>query len=256
MASTRSVKLLISWLTMGCFAQSIASELPAASDVDISKSTNWKQHKQGFESKEIESKPTGASLFLIKFHTSKFKFRVINSSLEAGRPETIKEATLRTGALAGINGGYFDDKFKPLGLLMTSKKQVNPKRKADWGILTYSGQKVAVVHSTEKLPSDIEEALQCGPRLVIRGKIPQFKDGIAFRSGVCIFSDKEFAFVVAYKKEISLKEFAESLKEVGCRDALNLDGGTSTQFYTKQQELELDLPAPYGIPSSLIAVPK
>jgi hypothetical protein len=43
---------------------------------------------------------------------------------------------------------------------------------------------------------------------------------------------------------------------LGCRDALNLDGGPSTQLVAKLPALSLSLPGGWGVPNALVVVPR
>jgi uncharacterized protein YigE (DUF2233 family) len=43
---------------------------------------------------------------------------------------------------------------------------------------------------------------------------------------------------------------------LGCRDALNLDGGPSTQLVVKLPGLALSLPGGWGVPNALVAAPR
>jgi hypothetical protein len=42
---------------------------------------------------------------------------------------------------------------------------------------------------------------------------------------------------------------------LGCLDALNLDGGPSTQIVAKLPGLELSLPGGWGVPNALVVTP-
>ena len=46
------------------------------------------------------------------------------------------------------------------------------------------------------------------------------------------------------------------MKALGATDALNLDGGPSSQLYFHAGKTELDLPGAYAVPSALVVLPR
>jgi uncharacterized protein YigE (DUF2233 family) len=82
----------------------------------------------------------------------------------------------------------------------------------------------------------VEFAVQAGPRLVVDGEILTFKPNFARRSALCVPSPGKIT-LVATAGPVVLDDFAAFLAAdvasggLGCRDALNLDGGPSTQLH-------------------------
>src|SRR5690606_8935074 len=84
------------------------------------------------------------------------------------------------------------------------------------------------------------EAIQSGPRLISNGVAIsgiRNKDVTTRRSGVCIDSNDNLLFYITANGlgGISLLELQKVLlsNRLKCRDALNLDGGGSSQIYFK-----------------------
>jgi uncharacterized protein YigE (DUF2233 family) len=102
----------------------------------------------------------------------------------------------------------------------------------------------------------MDEAIQCGPRLVIDGYIPDFYPEISARSGIGIDPSGRIVLAVTEQGELTLRQFALALKAFGCVDALNLDGGPSTQLFLKAGKTLLDVPGGYGVPTALLLVPR
>ncbi|MCD6352489.1 MAG: phosphodiester glycosidase family protein, partial [Armatimonadetes bacterium] len=85
-----------------------------------------------------------------------------------------------------------------------------------------------------------ESVLAAGPTLVRNGEVsvnPRaegFTDphvlGLASRCAVGLTSANKLVFV-ATEQEISLRRLAKALRRLGCVEAINLDGGTSTALY-------------------------
>ena len=128
-----------------------------------------------------------------------------------------------------------------MGLRVSQKKQISRLRRSDWGVFWIKNGRAHIVH-TRDFSSKIrpEEALQCGPRLVVAGRTTQLKPQSSRRSGVGI--DARGRVVLAMADDwLSLRDWAQVWSQsdgLGCRDALNLDGGPSTQiaFRAKSEE--------------------
>lgn len=93
------------------------------------------------------------------------------------------------------------------------------------------------------LQKDILFATQSGPMLVINGTIhPEFKQGstrVNIRNGVGVLPNHQLIFVMS-KKEVNLYDFASYFKQLGCVNALYLDGFVSRTYSPKDQWLQLD----------------
>ncbi len=155
----------------------------------------------------------------------------------------------RSGALLSINGGFFDESFRSLGLLVRKGRIVNPIRNVSWGIFSLSEKGPSIIHPKEWTPG-ASTAIQVGPRLVVDGKIPSFKEAApSRRSGICITPDGQVEIGLA-EGLISLRQWAEMMKK-DCVQALNLDGGGSTQISVKAKNLNLELSGLTGVPNAI-----
>jgi uncharacterized protein YigE (DUF2233 family) len=107
-------------------------------------------------------------------------------------------------------------------------------------------------------PLDHRLIVQGIPRLLVGGKVQQLKPQIAERTAVCA-EGNIVVLVVSTKAEATA--FARFLADppdnggLGCSDALNLDGGPSTQLVVKLPALALSLPGGWGVPNALVAAP-
>ncbi len=75
--------------------------------------------------------------------------------------------------LAGVNGGYFNESFAPLGLRIANGLMIAPLQRARLitGVLVASPRGVQIVRSREFSRSlGVTAAIQCGPFLVDRGQ--------------------------------------------------------------------------------------
>lgn len=151
-----------------------------------------------------------------------------------------------------INASFFDENNKPLGLLKTrglvlqvphtggnTLTGIFGKTKDGFFI---SGRKNASLRTAL-------EAIQAGPRLLSKGEVVEGVKPLSSRkqSGVCVLKDGDALFYVVRSGfwGTSLNWLLEQLKNLGCVDALNLDGGGSSQLYLEDQ---LNIEGDYSVP--------
>src|SRR6059058_4197939 len=75
--------------------------------------------------------------------------------------------------LAGVNGGYFNEKFAPIGLRMANGQMIAPLQRARLitGVLLASPHGVQILRSREfSRRAGVTAAIQCGPFLVDRSQ--------------------------------------------------------------------------------------
>jgi uncharacterized protein YigE (DUF2233 family) len=89
----------------------------------------------------------------------------------------------------------------------------------------------------------ISFATQSGPMLLIGGQIHEaFKKGSAnlnIRNGVGILPDNSVIFAMS-KQEVNFYDFAEFFKNIGCKNALYLDGLVSRTYLPEENWKQLD----------------
>lgn len=148
--------------------------------------------------------------------------------------------------LIAINGGFFNPNKTPLGLRISDKHVLNPMRPISWwGVFSIKNHHASITTPYEfRTTKDSDFAIQSGPRLLVAGQIPHLKPGYANRSALGIDTKGHVIMVVTENLPISTTDFASILKAppLNCVDALNLDGGSSSQLYAKVQDFKLDIP--------------
>lgn len=139
-----------------------------------------------------------------------------------------------TKALITINGGFFDQNYHPLGLRIGNQQQHSPLKRISWWGIFYVKNQTPHLSSLGQYISDnqVDFAVQSGPRLLIKGKIPSLKTGYAERSALGITPDGRVIILVTNNSPMTTTALAQLLKTspLNCRDALNLDGGSSSQL--------------------------
>ena len=139
------------------------------------------------------------------------------------------------------------------GRVMTSSKQ------RSWGALVIDGTAGRIVLGGDILDPRAHRLIVQGiPRLIVGGRVLQLKPQIAQRTAVCA-EGHVVVLVVSTRAEASA--FARFLADppdkggLGCWDALNLDGGPSTQLVVKLPALALSRPGGWGVPNALVVTP-
>ena len=171
------------------------------------------------------------------FSTKSCTLRVLQNERGA---DSLSEVMRREKCLAGVNGGYFDEGFAPIGLRIANGQVIAPLKRARLitGMLVASPRGVQIVR-TREFPrrAGVAAAIQCGPFLVDRGQpIGGLNDANVARRTFAATTTSSRA-LVGVCSEVSLAELSKILATTSFADdlrierALNLDGGSSTGFW-------------------------
>ena len=157
-----------------------------------------------------------------------------------GGAESLGEMMRHEKCLAGVNGGYFNENFAPLGLRIANGQMIAPLQRARLitGVLVASPRGVQIVRSREfSRRLGVTAAIQCGPFLVDRGQpISGLNDSHLARRTFAATTGGSRA-LVGVCSEVSLAELAKILattslaEDLKIERALNLDGGSSSAFW-------------------------
>jgi len=152
----------------------------------------------------------------------------------------LAEAMTREKCLAGVNGGYFDADFAPIGLRIVDGQMIAPPRRARLitGALMASARGVQIVRAREfSRKRKVDAALQCGPFLVDLGKHVRGLDDSHLARRTFAATGLNDRALLGVCSEISLAELADILattplaEDFKIQHALNLDGGSSSAFW-------------------------
>ena len=150
-----------------------------------------------------------------------------------------KLACERSKAVVCINANFFDERGKALGLVISrgvKRQGIHLGGRTISGVFQVTRDGVAIVHHSSFAPVGVLEAIQAGPRLVDNGALVGTGDRASSnRSGVCLDRNKRLILysIVSGLGGTTFPELQTLLKSLpfDCQDALNLDGGGSTQLY-------------------------
>lgn len=183
--------------------------------------------------------PSILSPNVLLFRPNLYKYRIrVRTAKEFGKSVTsAQEISRKSGGLFVINGSFFDHLERPLGLVISRGITISPLHKGGTtltGIFQIKNGKPEIIHRDEFNPNGVVEAIQAGPRLLVNGKAtPVTKNNArSLRTAVCLdqASNILFASSTRWVMGVTLQEMQQILQRVGCRNALNLDGGGSAQF--------------------------
>jgi phosphodiester glycosidase len=180
----------------------------------------------------------------------------------AGGPSsrrTVRQMVAAYPAVVAINASFFDTEGRAMGLAVDEGRSTGGGRRPSWGALVVEGKKARITLGADMgAPPAPHLIVQGIPRLVVGGKVLGLKPQFAERSAVCA-QGNVVTLVVSTKAEANaFARFLAASPEkggLGCVDALNLDGGPSTQLVAKLPGLELSLPGGWGVPNALVVTP-
>jgi exopolysaccharide biosynthesis protein len=171
------------------------------------------------------------------FSTKSCTLRVLQNEDGA---ESLADLMRHEKCVAGVNGGYFDEKFAPIGLRMASGQMIAPIQRARLitGVVVASSRGVQIVRSREfSQRRGVTAAIQCGPLLVDRGQpISGLNNSRPARRTFAATTAGDRA-LVGVCSSVSLGELSKILattsfaEELRIERSLNLDGGSSTGFW-------------------------
>jgi len=171
------------------------------------------------------------------FSTKSCTLRVIENE---GGADSLGQVMRHEKCLAGVNGGYFNENFAPLGLRIANGQMIAALQRTRLitGVLTASPRGVQIVRSREfSRRLGVTAAIQCGPFLVDRGeRISGLNDSHLARrtfaatttSGRALLGVCSGVSLTELSNLLATASFAEDLR---IERALNLDGGSSSGFW-------------------------
>ena len=153
-----------------------------------------------------------------------------------------------------MNGGMFKEDRSPLGLFIRKQKELTALNNSSGsgnfylkpnGVFCITTNNTPIIWQTDAFinKGNIKYATQSGPMLVIDGEIhPAFKQGSAnlnIRNGVGILPSNRIVFAMS-KSEINFYDFANYFRNLGCKNALYLDGFVSRTYLPEKQWTQTD----------------
>jgi uncharacterized protein YigE (DUF2233 family) len=215
--------------------------------------TPWEHLAPGFQYRKITVKKGffPSTLHAFKINLKKYRLSLVMAKDHHRQALSAQNFANKHQALLAINGGFFSPDFTPLGLRINNGELRNPmKRTSWWGVFYVRNARPYIVkqRAFRKL-SNISFAIQGGPRLIANGRVLKLKPGAAERSAVGITRDHQIVIVATNNSRMTTTELARIMATpnarggLSCVNALNLDGGSSTQLYAKVGDFQLSIPS-------------
>jgi Phosphodiester glycosidase len=187
----------------------------------------------------VENETSGGRVIL---HSAVFDGRAATLRV-IDQPDTprseLAEVMARTGAIAGVNGGYFDPEDAPVGLLVSDGRVLSPLRKAKLltGVLTASTSRVDVIRASRfAMSTKVKSAVQCGPLLVEHSVPTAGLNDTRTAPRTFAGVDGKGRTMLGVCSAVSLAQLGQILVltnvagKMKITRALNLDGGSSCAF--------------------------
>lgn len=199
-------------------------------------------------------------LHVFRINPSRYQFELVQAKDYYLNEATAHILGKRSDALLAVNAGFFDPANQPLGLRLSKGEILNPLKNISWwGVFYMEREHPRIVSQrTFKKDDHMYFALQAGPRLVIHSQIPPLKEGYAERTVLGITADNQIIIAVTENAPVTTSQVAKLLAApvrdggLGCKDALNLDGGSSSQLYAHIKNFYLHVPGFSRIPDVII----
>ena len=198
------------------------------------------------------------------FSTKSCTLRVLQNE---SRGDSLGEVMRHEKCLAGVNGGYFDEEFAPIGLRIANGEMIAPLKRAQLitGVLVASSRGVQIVRAREfsRRPG-VTTAIQCGPFLVdLRQSTRGLNDSHLARRTFAATTTSNRA-LLGMCSEVSLAELSKMLatapplaEDLKIERALNLDGGSSSGFwFARENGSAFSIPEQKTVRDFVAVVPK
>ena len=158
--------------------------------------------------------------------------------------EPFENIVARYRAAVIANGTFFgkDAQKSVLGNMVAAGRFLKYSRWENYGTTLgiKAGNQLEMITARSEGQPDWSQywfSLTCGPRLVKQGKVwlsplsEGFKDshvlGVGARTAIGFPASRDKVFLVTFLRNLSLEQEAKIMQEIGCVEAMNLDGGAS-----------------------------
>lgn len=232
-----------------CLVSSIAMSPPAFAEEKPA--FEWRSIEPGFEFARYE---LGSPSYIIRPEVFLLRFDLDRFSLDVALPEgfdpkgearstDIRTLVRRSGAVAGINANFFDENRRPLGLVAANQRLIQPVHRGGrvlTGIFSIRNALPFIEQRDAFSIGGVSLAVQAGPRLIDGGNVTKLTDAddVSRRSGIAVTRHHQiilYATVLRFPGA-SLREIQHMLIDpvLDVTDALNFDGGGSSQLFLEQ----------------------
>lgn len=223
--------------------------------VKVSKGLTW--HHFHFSEKQLFQSNQNIHYLKIKNKRRGWLFQLVSAGDSLVHTSDL---ALKSGAAAAVNGSFFDVKnggavdFIKINGQVLDSSQLDAKGRLTFhqkSAIVIHNNKVSIARQTDSLDAKWAEkiigdnVLVTGPLLLWQGdSVPlskiAFNDNRHPRTCACLTAKNELILLTAdgrtaQAQGLNLRELTFLMKSLGCREAVNLDGGGSTTMYISGQ---------------------
>lgn len=231
---------------------SASAQALLAEDLKFLPGKSWKMLARGLEYRVVQViRPPSDSpvrMKIFRIDPGYYSPRVVYCKDLHLPPSDVRSLAEKSKASIMINGGFFDEQYRPLGILVIDGKiRQRPYHGTfrNSGVFLMRGSSPEIVLGSDFSYQEVTQALSCSPRLLMGGEftsgVRDLKE-ISRRAGVALDrSGRVLLFVTdSLIDGLSFDELRRVLKapSLKVRDALCLDGGGSAQLYVRTRTFQ------------------
>jgi exopolysaccharide biosynthesis protein len=214
-------------------AESLAWEVTGREEVREGAVTSWQ-----LTVREGVTQGRTVRVSAVGFSPRSVRLRVVPN---ADPPQKLAEIALRERALAGCNASYFHADGTPLGLVVSDGKRLHPQERAKLlsGVVAVRGGNLHLKRASEfTLDATVTQAVQSGPWLLERGRAVEGLESTKRARRTIVATDGRgrwwflLTSAATLAEAASLLEGAPLFEGAKLRDALNMDGGSSSCLWS------------------------
>lgn len=248
-----SMALMIVLLHPSSHAQT--DNQPAANnEIRQNQQIKWTSLEEGLEFAELKGNYKGqpadihSNIILLRVSLETHILIAHNTKADDGNFHLSRDLTIKNKYLAAVNANFYDTNNNPLGVVLNkgiTSSRIHQGGGLLTGIFQIKQNLPSIIHRSKFQSAGVDLAVQSGPRLIEDGQPLKIKHPHKTSRRSCIATTRDNKVIIIATKNrlpgVSLLGVQKILlrKDLNIKDALNLDGGGSSQLYIKKFE---DLP--------------
>jgi uncharacterized protein YigE (DUF2233 family) len=248
-------------LPLATLMPTATGQAPAGASAD----SGWLGAGPGVERRDLRvaaGASQAAPVSLVRLDPALVRFVV---GYDPAAPRSIGQWAADSGALAAINGGFFDADNRTVSLLVRAGQPVGESYSGRGGMFAVAADGSVLLRGLADQPYDpaepLAEALQGWPLLVRPGGTQAYdaEDGQrARRSALAVDRAGRVLLIACPGASFTLAELAAWLagSDLAIDAAVNLDGGSSTGLILADQRVGERIDAFVPLPIALLALPR
>jgi uncharacterized protein YigE (DUF2233 family) len=215
----------------------------------------WRTLKPGLQYREVHRTALpGDTIYELRCDPKRTRLHLLAASDYGWKKARVDELTRKARCWGAVNGGYFGTKDEPLGYQRDFGRVLSPDLASGgaFGGVFVIGPNGPELKARDSFhPGTYTFALQCGPRLIVQGHPVKGIHAEERRRRTGIGYDRQgwvFLYATGVTGRYTLAECQQWLAGPRIRGGmdpvgvLNLDGGSSTQFYLRTPQVTVDVP--------------